>query len=773
MIKQKIRLAISLIVLLFNFSKINCQTQSFPANKTYKFGLQATNRSSSDAISNYNLWKTNFLEQCSEGRYRVKFDNVSHTVSEGIGYGMLLTAYAGDRTIFDGLLKYYKSNLNGNAVMNWKINGCTNQAIGQNGATDGELDVAMALIVADFQWGNNGTIKYGDEAKSLINIVKNKEIEAGTFVLKPGDAFGGTNLTNPSYFATGYFRKFASFMNDPFWNNIADKCYEIINNNLRVNGAAGGIVSDWCKADGNHSSEAGGYVNQGRTYLYDAARTPWRIALDYAWYGNSEASTYCKKTSDFVRVTLGGSRNVKDGYNQNGTAIGTYHNATFVGGFACAAINGGNQAHLNDSYSDLNSLNEPNSYFNQSLKTLYLFFLNGEFYLPGETTITPPPVNYTITSSAGTNGTISPSGAISVASGSNRTFTITPNSGFEINDVLVNGNSVGKVNSYTFNNIRSNQTISATFKTSLPGIITIAATAGPNGSISPSGVTTVTFGSNRTYTISPNSGFEINSVLVNGTSVGAVSTYTFSNVRSNQTISATFKAIITGGGGSCLLARFGVPIASPLPSKNSSYSKVHTLGTNAPNLSNVINVAINWAFEPTHFGLYQLSFNTNNGSPSWWIDLKSSVQNFNQAKPSISFNGTGIANLDGNKYYINFVDSGNVVLVEVTGKHAIYFSNSTTSPAGCSTSARLSENQVTEISTSPNPFADYITIKITGGNNSKQISLFDIYGKIVYENNATSSDNEYVIDTSNLSKGIYLLTAKDEDTTITKKIIKQ
>lgn len=71
---------------------------------------------------------------------------------------------------------------------------------------------------------------------------------------------------------------------------------------------------------------------------------------------------------------------------------------------------------------------------------------------------------YTITASAGANGSISPSGAVSVNEGANQTFAITPNSGYIIADVLVDGTSVGAKESYTFENVTANHTISATFE---------------------------------------------------------------------------------------------------------------------------------------------------------------------------------------------------------------------------------------------------------------------------------------------------------------------
>jgi endoglucanase len=359
------------------------QTSPFPQNKIYSYGLMPGNRSASDASSAYSTWKTNFLSACANGRYRVKFDDPNQTVSEGIGYGMLLSAYAGERSIFDGLWLYYKDNRNGNGVMNWKIAGCSG-VVGANGATDADEDAAMALIVAHHQWGSAGSINYQSDAIALIGAIKSKEVEAGTFVLKPGDAFGGSSNTNPSYFAPGYFRAFGAFTNDAtFWNNVAAQCYTVINNNLSSHNAAGGLVSDWCQANGAYSA--------GQNYSYDAARTPWRIAVDYAWYGTTSAKTYIKKSSDFVRVNLGGSQNIKDGYAQSGSVIGQWHNSTFVGAFACAAMGGDFQAHLDNSYSDLKGINDAGSYFNQTLKALYLFLLSGNFYLPGGSTIPPPP----------------------------------------------------------------------------------------------------------------------------------------------------------------------------------------------------------------------------------------------------------------------------------------------------------------------------------------------------------------------------------------------
>src|SRR5205823_1215157 len=94
--------------------------------------------------------------------------------------------------------------------------------------------------------------------------------------------------------------------------------------------------------------------------------------------------------------------------------------------------------------------------------------------------------NYTITASAGPGGSISPSGAVSVACGGSQTFSISgADKCHAIADVKVDGVSVGPVSTYSFNDVQANHTIDASFSTLGP--FTITASAGPGGSITPSG----------------------------------------------------------------------------------------------------------------------------------------------------------------------------------------------------------------------------------------------------------------------------------------------
>ena len=144
---------------------------------------------------------------------------------------------------------------------------------------------------------------------------------------------------------------------------------------------------------------------------------------------------------------------------------------------------------------------------------------------------------FTITASAGANGSIAPSGAVVVNEGADQSFTITPDAGFHVADVLVDGNSIGAVTSHTFTNVIANHTIAVSFALTT---YTITASAGANGSIAPNGAVVVNEGANQSFTITPDAGFQVADVLVDGNSIGAVTSHTFTNVIANHTIAASF-----------------------------------------------------------------------------------------------------------------------------------------------------------------------------------------------------------------------------------------
>lgn len=152
--------------------------------------------------------------------------------------------------------------------------------------------------------------------------------------------------------------------------------------------------------------------------------------------------------------------------------------------------------------------------------------------------VTEATLQYNITSTSGANGTITPSGAAAIVQGNDKTYAISGNSGYVVDTVTVDGSAIGAVSTYTFSDVSANHTIAATFK-SLPAQ-TITASAGANGTITPSGAQTVTAGADKTFIISADSGYKIADVVVDGGSVGTPSSYTFPFVVAPHTISVTF-----------------------------------------------------------------------------------------------------------------------------------------------------------------------------------------------------------------------------------------
>ena len=160
---------------------------------------------------------------------------------------------------------------------------------------------------------------------------------------------------------------------------------------------------------------------------------------------------------------------------------------------------------------------------------------------------------YTVTASAGAGGTISPSGNISVASGSTQSFEVTPNAGYTVSSVTGTcgatytgswGPSTGRT--YMTNAIAGNCTVVANFTPSVT-YYTVTASAGAGGTISPSGNISVASGSTQSFEVAPNAGYTISSVTgtcgayLNGSWGPSNSAIYMTNaITGNCTVTATF-----------------------------------------------------------------------------------------------------------------------------------------------------------------------------------------------------------------------------------------
>jgi uncharacterized repeat protein (TIGR02543 family) len=142
---------------------------------------------------------------------------------------------------------------------------------------------------------------------------------------------------------------------------------------------------------------------------------------------------------------------------------------------------------------------------------------------------------WTVSSSAGSGGTISPSGATIVGDGATPTFTITPSAGYHVQDVLVNGTSVGAVTSYTFQPVHANATIAASFA---PSSFTLSVTIAGSGSVTKNpDQPTYVGGTSVQLTATPAAGW--NFAGWSGDATGSANPLTVT-VTSNMNVTATF-----------------------------------------------------------------------------------------------------------------------------------------------------------------------------------------------------------------------------------------
>ena len=234
----------------------------------------------------YELWKQWRFSDCG-GSACVPRDE-GDCISEGVGYGMLITVGFDDQGAFDKLWTYYNDHKGQGDLMGWQTGRCGGTQ-DPAPATDGDVDVAMALIQASCKWGGN----YLDDAKGVIANLEAYLIEncSGGVVMKPG-SFGGCDLANPSYFAPGYFKIFAELTGNEIWTTHVDDGYAMIAANQQ---AMDGLASDWSNSTGNPASRGGGIE-----YGPDASRVPWRIANDYAWNADERAVAILDRFSSYV-----------------------------------------------------------------------------------------------------------------------------------------------------------------------------------------------------------------------------------------------------------------------------------------------------------------------------------------------------------------------------------------------------------------------------------------------------------------------------------------
>jgi endo-1,4-beta-D-glucanase Y len=303
----------------------------FPQDKAVGTCAKPTGASGKFLVDMYLRWKNRFVVTSGNQSRVVRPENQNDTVSEGIGYGMLIAVYMGDKTLFDGLYAYWVAHPagTGNAamLMDWCVNGgggsgsTGTSCNGDGSATDADEDVAWALIQAGKQWG--GT--YATSGTAMVKQIFASDIDASG-IPKGGNQYGSPNPTNPSYFAPAYYRVFAGIDAGDNWGGAVTASYS----GLKANAAtfANGLVSAWCSNGcgtlaANQGSQA---PADDMKYQYDAHRVPWRFGLDACWNGGSanaaDAKAYLlSNTNFFISQSTSGIGRVFDIYQAGNPII--------------------------------------------------------------------------------------------------------------------------------------------------------------------------------------------------------------------------------------------------------------------------------------------------------------------------------------------------------------------------------------------------------------------------------------------------------------------
>ena len=137
------------------------------------------------------------------------------------------------------------------------------------------------------------------------------------------------------------------------------------------------------------------------------------------------------------------------------------------------------------------------------------------------------------------HSSITPSTVQSVDYGGSKMFTYSADTGYSVSQVLVDGSPISLSTyptSYTFSNVQGSHTIAVSAATNS---FTITVTQSGHGTIAP-GTTDVTYDDNQAFTITPDTGYHIATVTVDGSAAPLTSPYTFNNVKETHTITATY-----------------------------------------------------------------------------------------------------------------------------------------------------------------------------------------------------------------------------------------
>jgi hypothetical protein len=370
----------------------------FPRNQRLPHLIYPRQADAEDARAAFARWRDEIVtSDGARGGFRTRRPDTpdgqaNSTVSEGIAYGMIIAVMFDDQPLFDGFWTYARCFLNKSGLMDWYIAPDGQKPLAVGAASDADEDMAWALIMADRQWGGGGSLgeSYTSIARRLIDAIYATEVDHGRYadMFLPGDDWRGRDVFNPSYFAPNQYRLFGELGgNASGWQRVVDRGYEILEASLNdtSDNRHNGLVPAWCDSTGTPVEAFPGAM---QNYQYDSARTPFRIAQDFAFSRDPRARAYLARTSDFFASV--GADAIVDGYTLAGvpapdprSAVPNPGSAVFVVGAAAGAMHDPKyQDFLDAAYARVRTgqLLARSRYYNHCWTVLGLLMLTGNLH---------------------------------------------------------------------------------------------------------------------------------------------------------------------------------------------------------------------------------------------------------------------------------------------------------------------------------------------------------------------------------------------------------
>ncbi len=377
----------------------------FPQNLTYPGCIKPNNVTQSDMDNSiksyYDYWKKTHVRQSNGvtpgGGYYVFMKGTGGsgdeiTTSEAHGYGMivfaLMAGYDKDaKRYFDGMFNMFDKHRSKNNPnnMSWVIDKSELTSKDQDSATDGDMDIAYALLLAHHQWGSNGKIDYLAQAKRMITDgVKRSAMSRESKRTLLGDSCEDQYATRASDWMTDHFKAYQRATGDNFWGEATKTVYGLIKQ-ITVNHApATGLMPDFIV--GRSARPASPHFLEAETdgdYSWNACRYPWRLATDVAHYGAPEARDAMNKVVNWLKSGAGADpRNIKAGYKLDGTPLVGYGSAAFTAPFVAASIVApSHQAFLNAGWEVIRDWRS-RDYYGDTINLLCMLLISGNWWPP-------------------------------------------------------------------------------------------------------------------------------------------------------------------------------------------------------------------------------------------------------------------------------------------------------------------------------------------------------------------------------------------------------